>query len=337
MYKRYKVKALSRLRTPLHSDTIFGHLCWGIKYLFGEKRLLSFLEDMRSEPLIKISCGFPEGYVPKPVIPSMSRAELRELAREIGESDADNEQERLFRGLLRLKSIQKIAFVSVSAWNNLRTGLNERMLILALLADSDFKKRASNIPASEIHPHNTISRHTGIVLEEGGLYFESEWWTAPDSVFHLYVWFKEKEIQKLWDMVWKEYIEPTGFGKDKSIGAGHIQIYEDSSFDEKLFYVDGTNAWMNLSLLAFERFTSSDALYRPMVKFGKLGGDYAVSSPTGGDVNPFKKPMIMLEPGAVFRGEAPPQGILLKGVHRDSRICHYGYGLFLPFYFKTEN
>ena len=35
-YKLY-LKPLSPFQTPLHSDTIFGHICWAIRYLYGEK------------------------------------------------------------------------------------------------------------------------------------------------------------------------------------------------------------------------------------------------------------------------------------------------------------
>ncbi len=339
MFRKYRIKLLSRLRTPLQSDTIFGHLCWGIKYLFGEEKLISFLKYMAKEPLIKISCGFPKDCLPMPVLPPMSKTQLRNIAYQIGKTKADNEQQALFIGLVEIKSVRKRSFISIDIWQRLRKELDEYSLTVALINEP--KKDRDNLLYQSIHPHTTISRNEGIVMEEGGLYFEREWWAPPEAEFDLYVWFKDQEVKSLWDKIWKDYIEATGFGKDKSTGAGHIKISEDNSFDTSLFHLDNANSWMSISLLGFERLPLSNALYKPTLKFGKLGGDYAVYSPTGGKVNPFKKPLIMLEPGAVFQTETPPKGSLLKEVHQDKNICHYGYGLFVPFYlnlsYKMEN
>ena len=42
--------------SPLHADTMFGHLCWALKAVNGEEALLSFLQQMQgSDPLIILS------------------------------------------------------------------------------------------------------------------------------------------------------------------------------------------------------------------------------------------------------------------------------------------
>jgi len=327
MLRKYKIKLLSRLRTPLQSDTIFGHLCWGIRYIFGEKELTQFLAEMEKEPLIKISSAFPKDHLPRPILPSPKREEIRNLAKVLA-GKAQNEQEALFLGLSKLKKIRKRRYIPVSLWKDLRKNMDEISLLKGL-AKHEKEPSMKQI----IHPHNTISREKGTVLEEGGLYFEREWWIDPESSLDLYVWFKNEDVKHIWDTVWKRYIEPSGFGKDKSTGAGQIQIFEEE-FDQSIFHLENANSWMSLSLLGFHKFPSCDTFYSPILKFGKLGEDYAVSSPTGGAVNPFKKLLIMLEPGSVFKAKEPPTGELLKNVHKDTSIRHYGYGLFLPFYLK---
>ncbi len=329
MLKKYRIKLLSRLRTPLQSDTIFGHICWGIKYIFGKEKLIQFLADMEKEPLIKISSAFPENHLPKPILPSPKRDDIRKLAKELA-GEARNDQEALFVGLSKLKKIRKRKYIPVCLWKDLRESMDEISLLKGLAKDEQEKEPSMK---QIIHPHNTISREKSTVLEEGGLYFEREWWMDPESSLDLYVWFKDEDVKHIWDTVWKEYIEPSGFGKDKSTGAGQIQISEEN-FDQSIFHLENANSWMSLSLLGFHKFPSCDVFYSPILKFGKLGEDYAVSSPTGGAVNPFKKPLIMLNPGSVFKTKEPPKGELLKDVHRDSSIRHYGYGLFLPFYLK---
>jgi CRISPR-associated protein Csm4 len=65
-------KPLSSLSTPLQSDTIFGHLCWAVNYLWAEKdknKLTDFLNALKKTPCLILSSAFPAGSLPKPVIP----------------------------------------------------------------------------------------------------------------------------------------------------------------------------------------------------------------------------------------------------------------------------
>jgi CRISPR-associated protein Csm4 len=55
MMKTYilKIKPISPFSTPIQADTLFGHLCWALRYLEGdEKKLLKFLEEFDSKPPI---------------------------------------------------------------------------------------------------------------------------------------------------------------------------------------------------------------------------------------------------------------------------------------------
>ena len=44
---RLTIEPLTSFRTPLQSDTIWGHLMWALRYLEGESALLAFLGRYR--------------------------------------------------------------------------------------------------------------------------------------------------------------------------------------------------------------------------------------------------------------------------------------------------
>ena len=341
MYVRYKIKLLSKLRTPLHSDTIFGHLCWGIKYLKGEDYLEDFLEEFstKKKPPLLISCAFPENHIPRPILEPVKRSFLKELAisaaSKINKLKNKSEREKLFYGLQILKKLNKNKWITIEEWIELRSKCNAKNLLLLDISKIDPKnpfliKSGLSSIKKVVRVHNSISRVTGMVKEEGGLYFVTELWPEKDMLFDLYVYFESEKYKDLWDEVWKDYIMPTGFGKDKSTGSGQLIIEEDTEDINYLFDLQGTNAHMSLSLLGFEKMPEIPGSYSVFTRYGKLGGDFAVAGPDGGRPNPFKKPILLLEPGSVFYTEEYPQGLLLQNVHLDSRIRHYGLSLWLP-------
>jgi CRISPR-associated protein Csm4 len=335
MYVRYKITLLSRVITPLYSDTIFGHICWGLRYLKGEEFLQSFLKkfDSTSDPPMLISCAFPHGCLPRPVLKPFDRSLLRQLALQVADCfealKNKDEAEKLFRGSQILKGLRKQKWITIPDWLHLRKMATLKNLVLMDIAKLEEK---SEIPGFKevVRAHNTINRKTGTVQQPGGLYFVREKWADRDSSFDVYVRFSSNEYKKLWDEVWQEYIVPTGFGKDKSTGAGQLQIEQDREDVSSLFELQGNDAWMNLSMLGFAGMPDLPGRYTVFTRFGKLGGDFAVVAPDGSKPNPFKKPMLLLEPGAVFETAQPPAGDLLSDVHVDKRIKHYALALWLP-------
>ncbi len=319
MFLRYKIKMLSSLRTYPQSDTIFGHICWGMRYLKGEEYLKNFLEQYEDDdvPLL-ISDAFPENYLPRPLLPPLKHEEIDNMARENNKTK--------FEFMSRLKGIKKEKWIPVSLWEEIKSKASEKQITMELLKKSEKEKEKYEITA-----HNTISRNTNTTLEEGGLYFTTDAWF--NKGMDIYVKFRDDEVKRLWEYIWKEYIEKTGFGKDKSTGKGEIEIDIDSSFDANVFDVEDYNCLMSLSGVAFQRWPENlNASYKLRTKYGKLGGDFAIRG------NPFKKPVIIMEPGAIFYGikDISLKGQLLKNIHTDSRIRHYGLPLTIPLRIRNE-
>lgn len=71
---RLNITPRSPLGSPLQTDTLFGHLCWALRYTQGEPRLRDFLHafDDIPPPLV-LSNGFPEDFLPRPVFPARAR------------------------------------------------------------------------------------------------------------------------------------------------------------------------------------------------------------------------------------------------------------------------
>ena len=67
----YKItwKPLSGFSTQLDSDTIFGHFCWALNYLYedNQKKLKELLMELEKRPALILSSAFPSGKLPKPV------------------------------------------------------------------------------------------------------------------------------------------------------------------------------------------------------------------------------------------------------------------------------
>lgn len=67
-YSKFRIIFKTPPLSPLHADTVFGHLCWAMKYRDGEEALTQFLEQMKnSAPPILLSDLIPAGFLPKPL------------------------------------------------------------------------------------------------------------------------------------------------------------------------------------------------------------------------------------------------------------------------------
>lgn len=333
MLLRYRITPQAPLITPLMSDTIFGHLCWFIRYQDGEAALEDFLAGyVGTTPApVLFSSAFPAGYLPRPTVPPMEREKAREFTRQYFGMDKVS----LFEGLSRIKSWNKRTFITLDQWQALKDGYSEEGLYKMLYKEENTED-AGNHEVVELTSHNVISRRKGTVSSEGGgLFTREKRWFGEGMKLDLYTRIANGTLTTMVDSFLIEYLVATGFGADKSLGMGSLDISHDEKFDPAVFDAALPNGQMALSLTAFPGMGNYRAFYRLKTKFGKLGGDFAVSSPTGGDTKPFKKPVLMYEAGAVFMGtEAMDTVPLLSDVHSDRRIRHCGVPLTIPFTLK---
>lgn len=287
-YYRVRLQWETPLGTPLHSGTLFGHLCWARRYLEGEQALTSWLASLEEGEPFLISSGLPPGLMPRPLLaPARGRVETKELRR---------------RGFLPLEDFLR-----------LRAHLTAEALA-GKLTDPDG-------PAALVEhrlARNTIDRRLGTTPEEGGLYFVDELWprgaASGDACWDVYVGasISAGELAELFEIVGL-----LGYGRDATLGRGRFRRRVDPA-PEGLFEAPGRRR-MSLSHGSLTP-NMTRPRYRLEPHFGKLGPVAAAEA----GANPFKYPLLLLRPGATFEPAGPgPFGELLRQVHPEAGFVRH--------------
>lgn len=305
---RVTIKPESPFETPLHSDTIFGHLCWALRYLEGEESLKAFLDRLKQEPsAFLLSSAFPEDHIPCPVLSPMSPEEDKRF------DETFLPGKPVYEVAAEKKTLSRVRWISEKLFDEVKDSLSVFHLYGEILKEDEkvFSRTTEEW-------HNAINRLNGRVME-GNLF-------AQEITFYdtnLVVWIRESYFGK--DKLRKlfEFIGKNGFGADASSGKG--VFYCDVK--EKPFL--GSSRPNGVILLSHTIPSASDPQegnYRVFTKFGKAGGSFAVRGMF------FKKPALLIEPGATFVNPLRPYyGRMLDNVHSTYKeIVHYGIGLPLP-------
>jgi CRISPR-associated protein Csm4 len=316
------------------SDTLFGHFCWAIRYRESEEYLSDFLNSYglgKPAPVL-FSSAFLSGCLPRPTLPPPSRDQIRKFVHlQFGDAKKD-----VFDGLSKVKDWNKIRQITIRQWLGLKGDYSDIELYKNFSEKTD--EGSEKTVQVEIATSNTINRLSGTVPPEGGGLFQREkTWYMDGINLNIYVEVSCEDIFPTVDWFLTAFLPENGYGADKSIGMGSLMIERDKSFDSSIFLTQGANAQMSLSFSSFIGMEEIDAFYRLKTKFGKLGGSFAFSSPTGGNPRPFKKPILMYEPGAVFFcNDSLNDKPLLKNIHSDDRIRHCGIPITLPFKIRED-
>lgn len=296
--------------TPWHADTIFGHLCWtaerheGFKNFSGAGGLINLF---RTEPPFILSDGFPSGLLPTPVsIKSLySRTEN-------GQVDVDRYD--------LVKRAKKTAYLKIDEFHAFQKGK------VPELSETGHK---SFITTTVLH--NTISRITNMTGSQGSLYESDEKYAASGEI-QIYIKIKngyEDDVRLLF-----EKFSQGSFGAKKSTGKGAFSvksfqpygdfdaITEANCCNQEIF------GFVTLSHFVPAKGDPTNGVYKTMIKYGKLGEEKTFCG------QPFKKPLIMLKPGAVFYTDnvRPYYGLLMENISEaDSSVVQYAFAFAVPF------
>ena len=314
---RIGVTLRSPLGTPLKSDTLSGHLLCLFRERYGEEKLSNLLEDSKKGVLpFVISDAFPHDHLPVPVLKPMSRSSFKEFVESL---HGGNTIEAL-KSLKRFR--KKCQFIPLSNWEELSNTMSAKSLYFLhhhklVLVESGGK--------AKITMHNTINRKSGRALE-GALYNSTEnWYKSNEEIPSLDIYARvapsfETEFNELLND-----LKSLGYGQDRSTGKGNLK-FEEWEPMEHLDQKKGANAWMNLSTYST---TKGDEIeggwYKMHTKFGKVWNGF-------GERNPFKKPLLVFEPGSVFLKQ--PENIettVITGIHSGNpNIVQYCSPIMLP-------
>lgn len=284
----------SAVATPWQADTIFGHLCWGLRHRLDPAAVEEFLHEYREgRPPFLVSNGFPGNYLPRPLRPPVAApqragglAERRSAAR-LGKAAAGEE------------------YLTVEEFNR-------------ALAGEDVLPAPKEFEAKRVVLKNQINRATSTTGGEGRLFELGEAYWPEVSVY-----VRAAEGEASWAREMLEWVADLGYGKRRSVGYGQVDSFSWEEFAGIAEPADATG-FVTLSNFVPAPGDPREGYWRTLVKYGKLGEEYA----TGG--NPFKRPVVMLLAGSCFH-DSPIRshyGRLVQGVSgAHPEVAQYGLAL----------
>jgi CRISPR-associated protein Csm4 len=209
------------------------------------------------------------------------------------------------------KEIKKIEYVSIDDFNRMRTG-------------EKFKPESSYLQIEKtVTSHNVINRLTNTTFQDAGVFSHEETF-IPEIAFYL------KTISQEWEyrvLALFTELSKNGYGRKKSIGKGQFTVTGIKEF--KFPDVEDTNGFITFSNFCPKDSDPNDGLYKTFVKYGKLGEEFTFCG------NPFKKPLIMIKTGSVFKTDSTINdfyGRMIKKIApvKENDVVHYGYAFALP-------
>lgn len=317
--KRVYLKPRSTYRTVLHSDTLFGCVCWAIREVFSEAKLVELLQEFVSgNPPFQLSSAFPfrnnasDGrthFYPRPML-LPTELEIPKDADGVKRQVEEAEKKKKFRKVKWITEETLSKFTS-GAWD-------ER----DYYASGVWQDSGPGEKTVEVQ-HNTINRLSGGTgtTPSTGLYSLTEYTISDGGLFFL--------LNGETDVVEGAlgFLEHFGIGGDSSLGKGQFEI-EVTDADLPAVPED-VDRFMTLSLYAprpseMATVRSDEAWYNLVVRKGKVGGPFL-------RVEDFwKKSLTMFAEGSTFpMTEQQPFGHnpIVKGIADGLPfdVQHYGY------------
>ena len=292
---RFTLTPQSAMGTPLVGDTLFGQLCWAVRNRFGEARLTALLEGYTEQrPFMVVSDAFPQGFLPLPTLPS-----------KFWQTKTETDRKSLKKAQwLKIDDAEKSA---VKFWQE-----------CALQANFKFEKE------SQDQFHNTIDRQTNTTGEGQFAPYSTELtWFDSVQKFDLYIVLDENRftLEDLQQVL--NDVGSFGFGRDASIGLGKFQCINPQAVN---FLQQNANCYLTLANCAPQNLglNKEYCYYQITTRFGRHGDIQALSS------NPFKKPIILAKPAAIFTPEKyEPRLFLGNGLsgisHAQPNAVHQAY------------
>ncbi|MCD6653562.1 MAG: hypothetical protein LT067_02170 [Sulfurovum sp.] len=239
--KLYKttITPSSNFATPLKGDTLFGQLCWAIRYTFGESKLEALLAHYEQEPFLVVSDGFAPNHMPKPSLPSFLLGE-----------DASRKKENRKNIWLTLEDLQSGKF-----------------------ADAKTDKEADYKSSTVATVKNSLNYKTFTTDDSGAFapYSEDESALgAQDVYFLLSDDFSLNDLEKSLATV-----AQMGYGKNASTGKGFFTF---DLFTE-VPHAKSATTFMTLSPSVLEGQNIKTCYYEPFTRFGKHGANLANKNP----------------------------------------------------------
>lgn len=271
------------LSSPLQSDTFFGAFCWGWLRCFGRHSLEDELirPSLAGEPPVIFSNGFPSGGLPLPM-------GCYDMGNQFELITGKQERRAAYQ---RNKKLKGARFISRSAFDRIRRG-DWRGFTDELMEEGG--KEDTTI-------HNMVSRDSGTVENldgAGNLFGSDRRFFDPSQRFDCYILtaLEQKRLSAVLELMFS-----LGIGADKSTGCGIFRLETLTMEKELLAPPDHVNGFVALSNFVPAHTDPTNGFYQTLAKYPKLDREFAMSD------MPFKKPVLFLKAGAMFRADSPKE------------------------------
>lgn len=332
------IKPTSPLGTPLKGDTLFGHFCWQAAEDPGllQGGLDSWIAEYADNPFAVFSSAWP--------VLQQNGKTVYALPRPFGLEPVVNEQcsrkERIERNKAAKKKKWLLADTDLKVElreEQLRTDSDLFDLFLKAQKPEDAKslrllpRGQKKICTPVTQPHNSINRLT---MTTGGGEFApfslENFQYLPGLSLIIFVAVDENLLGAEQLQTAFERIGSWGFGRDAATGLGRFTV--ESVLEQQWPHAgESDSACFTLGPSVPEKNTYTRCQAEPFTRFGRHGSALACSA------NPFKKPVIMADEGAVlFPADRnvfnrPYIGSAVQNVSAvDQRTVTQGYSLYLP-------
>lgn len=299
--------------TPLMGDTLFGQLCWAIRYGWGEARLVQLLDGYTAgRPFLVVSDAFPADHLPMPTLPSHYWLE-----------ETDPSQRKALKRRVWLPEADKTQ--PLGNWRRL----------------AKTPEDAGAALAGRAQPRNSLNRLTLATGKGAGFapYTVRQHWYPPAARLDIHFRLDETRLGQTDLEQSLSAVGLTGFGKDANVGLGKFAL--ENLQPHALPHPPGTNAWLTLAPCAPQGLglDARRSYYRPFTRYGRHGAEAVLLG------NPFKAPLLLAATGAVLSpgevGQEMDVPFIGQGLGGDGRLSkvllqtvHQGYapvvGLHLP-------
>jgi CRISPR-associated protein Csm4 len=296
------------------ADTVFGHIAWAVRYLYGNDKLEKLLTAFHNEPPFLLTGFIPDGFLPRLILPPYKWS-----------YDKDSEKKKLLEQRNEAKKQKKIEWLSMDFYRKYQESMSSKL-------------KYDDIKDLEISSYETTRNaidRTSFKVSEGALFTDTYIWT--NKKLNVYVRVHSNEYGKQWFEPIAEYLSLTGMGKNKSTGKGKFTItVEDlTGKEEELFSYRGSH-FISLSHCAGN--TLKPLAYKLFTKYGRVGEEWSQHG-INGKLLIFKNPIVFYKAGSTFftNNSESFYGKMIGHIHPDERIVQYGYAFPLYFHYKEED
>jgi len=332
------IQPTSAFGTPLKGDTLFGQFCWQTAEdpSLLNKGLDHWISSYSRTPFAVFSSAWP--------VLTQKGKTVYGLVRPAGLTPEEDDQLDRRQRIERIKADKKRKWLLVDAAmrvsitdKTLKTDENLFNLFLESRTPAQAKslrllaKERKKLCAPVTRAHNSINRLTmSTGSGEFAPFSHDNFQFLPGLSLIIFVAVNEQALGP--EQLRKAFkrIGRWGFGRDASAGLGRFTVTSVTEFDWPKA-ADSDTACFTIGPVVPARKTFIRCNAEPFTRFGRHGAALACSG------NPFKKPVIMADEGAVLYPidrqvfKLPYIGTAVTDVSAvDKRTVTQGYSLYLP-------